>query len=92
MLSRVGHGVCGFSRSALYELSSAAAEFGLDRERLALPILEDERLRIEPAEDARDAGLLELVVPERSDRSVDAERLRRCDSAVRSTRSFACIT
>ena len=42
MLSRVGHGVCGLSRSALYELSSAAAEFGRERERerLALPILD----------------------------------------------------
>lgn len=92
MLSRVGHGDCGFSSSALYELSSAAAEFGLESERLALPILEADRLRIEPAEDARDAGLLELVVPARSDRTADADRLRRCDSAVRITRSLACST
>jgi hypothetical protein len=71
MLSRVGHGVCGLSRSALYELSSAAAEFGRERERerLALPILDADRLRIEPADDARDAGLLELVVPARSERT-----------------------
>ena len=92
MLSRVGHGVCGLSRSALYELSSDAAEFGLDWETLVLPTLEDDRLRIEPAEDARDAGLPELVVPARSDRTDDADRLRRCDSAVLITRSFACMT
>ena len=48
--------------------------------------------REEPAEDARDAGLLELVVPARSDRTADADRLRRCDSAVRITRSLACST
>jgi hypothetical protein len=92
MLSRVGHGVCGLRRSALYELSNDAAEFGRDWDTPVLPMLEDDRLRIEPAEDARDAGLLELVVPARSDRADDADRLRRCESAVLITRSFACMT